>query len=142
MAPNHAPEGGGVIAQPTKSKAHKLDTLDLAPMPVNLVSLDKWLSVYPDKRVAQELHEGFTYGFKSGYQGKITPYVPKTLLSAMQYASIVTEKLEQEVLANRVAGPFSQPPFPHMRWSPLGLVDKKSDTSGVPQIPMADNKHF
>ncbi len=49
-------------------------------MPVNLVELDKWLSVYPDKHVAQELHEGFTYGFKSGYQGNITPYVPKNLL--------------------------------------------------------------
>ncbi len=79
MAPNHASEGVK-IAQTTKSKTQNLDILNLAPMPVNLVEHDKWLSVYPDKHVAQELHEGFTYGFKSGYQGNITPYVPKHLL--------------------------------------------------------------
>ena len=35
------------------------------------------------------------------------------------------EKIQKEVSLGRVAGPFSQPPFPTLQVSSLGLVPKK-----------------
>lgn len=33
---------------------------------------------------------------------------------------------KESLRANRIAGPFTQPPFPNIQVSPLGLVPKKS----------------
>ena len=47
------------------------------------------------------------------------------LLSAIQNPEVVSAKLSKELDAHRLAGPFSSPPFPIFRISPLGLVPKK-----------------
>lgn len=39
---------------------------------------------------------------------------------------VVDAKLNKELAAHRLAGPFSSPPFSVLRVSPLGLVPKKS----------------
>ena len=39
---------------------------------------------------------------------------------------IVREKLNKEITAGRIAGPFQTPPFPDMFCSPLGIVPKKN----------------
>ena len=43
----------------------------------------------------------------------------------MQNPAAVNAKLSTELNAHRLAGPFSSPPFPVFRVSPLGLVPKK-----------------
>ena len=45
----------------------------------------------------------------------------------MQNPAAVNAKLSKELDAHRLAGPFSSPPFPVFRVSPLGLVPKKSE---------------
>ena len=47
------------------------------------------------------------------------------LLSAIQNPRVLSAKLSKELDAHRLAGPFSSPPFPIFRISPLGLVPKK-----------------
>lgn len=52
----------------------------------------------------------------------------KNLKSASENLKVVKEKIQVEIEAGRVAGPFRVPPFPNMHISPLGLIPKK--TSG------------
>ena len=48
------------------------------------------------------------------------------LLSAQQHPEVVDRYIDKELSAHRLAGPFSQPPFPSFRISPLGVVPKKA----------------
>ena len=48
------------------------------------------------------------------------------LKSALAQPHVVSAKLEKERAAGRIAGPFSSPPFPDFRCSPLGIVPKKN----------------
>ncbi|XP_044134386.1 uncharacterized protein LOC122945814 isoform X1 [Bufo gargarizans] len=50
-------------------------------------------------------------------------------LSVKQNIDIVKEKIESEILAGRIAGPFDSPPFLNFRISPLALVPKKEPNS-------------
>jgi len=43
----------------------------------------------------------------------------------MQNPSALDAKISKELDAHRLAGPFSSPPFPVFRISPLGFVPKK-----------------
>lgn len=42
---------------------------------------------------------------------------------------IIKQKINAELKAGRIAGPFSSPPFPNFRLSPLGFVPKKEPNS-------------
>ena len=71
--------------------------------------------------------DGFTKGFSTGFIGPV-PNNTKvhTLCSASQQPTIVQEKIEAEIAAGRVLGPFKEPPFSNLVLSPIGLVEKKS----------------
>jgi hypothetical protein len=60
-----------------------------------------------------------------GYRGLLTHTEAPNLKSAVQQPVIVNEKLEKEINANRIAGPFPTSPFPNLRVSPIGIVPKK-----------------
>ncbi len=47
-------------------------------------------------------------------------------ITALQNPTFVDTKLEQELAAERTAGPFTSPPFPSFCISPLGLIPKKT----------------
>ena len=47
------------------------------------------------------------------------------LVSANQNPDVVSAKLEKEIAAGRIAGPFPKIPFPNLPVSPLGVVPKK-----------------
>ena len=55
---------------------------------------------------------------------KIVLYTQK-FTSALQNPEYVDKKLAQELAANRIAGPFTSPPFHSFCVSPLGLIPKK-----------------
>ena len=61
--------------------------------------------------------------------GAKTLHALKNLLSAIQNPEAVESDaiIEKEIAAQRLAGPFSSPPFSHFRISPLGLVPKKTE---------------
>ena len=46
--------------------------------------------------------------------------------TAVDYPSIVTSNLENEISLGHVAGPFDTPPFSNFQVSPIGLVPKKN----------------
>lgn len=70
-------------------------------------------------------HDGFKEGFLvSAFMGKGCSSM-KHLHSVHIHPDIVTEKIKKEPKDVRIAGPFSSPPFPNVRLSPLRLVPKK-----------------
>lgn len=83
-----------------------------------------FLSGY-DHSLMQFLEAGFTFGFQLHFDGPRCSQEAPNLLSAMQNPEAVNAKLSKELDAHRLAGPFSSPPFPVFRVSPLGLVPKK-----------------
>ena len=78
-----------------------------------------------DNSIVQYLATGFTMGFPLHYEGPRFSCTSNNLLSAMQNPTAVDAKISKELDAHRLAGPFSSPPFPVFRISPLGLVPKK-----------------
>ena len=79
-----------------------------------------------DVHVVSLLHNGFTLGFPLHFSGERISFCSKNLASAYEHPEIVSAKLDKELTANRIAGPFQEPPFHNFRVSPLGVVPKKT----------------
>ena len=109
-----------VLAHDTVSQ----DLYTLASSPINIVSLKQELIGY-DPVKASEIWVGFTLGFPLHYSGLHLPSDAKNLKSALEQPGIVKQKIQAEIAASRVAGPFANRPIPTLRVSPLGLVPKK-----------------
>ena len=92
--------------------------------PKKAVQLDNMLHSY-DSAIRKFLVDGFTFGLKIPYFGlrnhRISCY-PKSLIGNVP---ILKQKIQKEIDAGRVAGPFNNLPFPNLEISPLGLVPKK-----------------
>ena len=95
------------------------------PTPVNWLSLQHWLKGY-DKEKLEQLISGFKYGFRMGFLGQRTEQNSPNLPSALSNKEIVKQKIETELKAGRIAGPFNVKPFSNFKISPLGLVPKSS----------------
>lgn len=94
------------------------------PTPVDVNTFEKLLEGYPsDKK--HYLIQGFSEGFRLGYTGDRCPQTCNNLRTALQQPDIVKEKIQKELAAGRIAGPFDNPPFENLKLSPLGLVPKK-----------------
>ena len=103
-----------------------MSNLDSVPIPTPLKPdrLEYWLNGY-DTETTKFLVQRFTNGFKVGFSGKTNSDIPKNLKSAMEFPDSVDKLVEKELLAGRIAGPFSKPPFKEFQCSPIGLVLKK-----------------
>ena len=97
----------------------------LAPSPINIQSLNHWLSDYKS-RDALILLEGFTHGFRLNYTGPRGTRFSKNLVSARQFPEIVLQKVQKEIDAGRAAGPFTVSPMKNIQISPIGVVPKKT----------------
>ncbi|XP_045196576.2 uncharacterized protein LOC123551595 isoform X1 [Mercenaria mercenaria] len=106
-----------------------LDLHSLANTPINLAVLKVYLSLYPNKQLADELLEGFTNGFRLQYQGPRVPTSCQNLISVRKNPALAYEKVRKEVQLGRIAGPFKEKPFPNLRQSTIGLVPKKDGSS-------------
>ena len=78
-----------------------------------------------DRDYKRFLIDGFTFGFRLGFTGDERSLESSNLKSDLSQPQVVSAKLEKERAAGRIAGPFSSPPFPYFRCSPLGIVPKK-----------------
>ena len=67
-------------------------------------------------------------GFDIGYKGPQFSLLSNNLKSADQYPVPLRENILSELIAKRVAGPYSAPPLPHFRTSPIGIIPKKGST--------------
>lgn len=95
------------------------------PTPVNADKLESWLQGYPPEKIAF-LVNGFKFGFSIGFQGERIGQNCPLSKSAKSLPAIVSAKLQKEIAAGRISGPFKEKPFPNLHLSPLGLVPKKN----------------
>jgi len=102
-----------------------LDTSSLAKTPVRRTALEKYAKLY-DKNESDFLLNGFLYGFPIQYVGPRAPRDAENLRSTKLNPELIRSKINKEVDAGRVAGPFSQRPLPNLIVSPIGLVPKKT----------------
>ena len=94
------------------------------PSPIKLAALIPLLNVYPLIKAAHTLREGFSKGFRLGFEGHRGPRDADNLLSVQRDPPTVLNKLQKEVNLGRMAGPFVEPPFTDLFISPIGLVPK------------------
>ena len=62
----------------------------------------------------QFLVNGFSCGFRIGFAGERQFFESPNLKSAIEKPDIVISKLNKELEAGRIAGPFAVPPFPKL----------------------------
>ena len=92
--------------------------------PIKVDRLVRLLKLFPQKMAAESIRSGFTQGYTIGYRGPRQAIMARNQKSVRDRMDIARQKIQQEIDLGRVAGPFDTLPFPHMRISPLGLVEK------------------
>ncbi|VDI62385.1 Hypothetical predicted protein [Mytilus galloprovincialis] len=114
---------------PHSSHKQDLDQISelwrLGRTPIKIGVLKNMLRAYPHAGVAKELYEGFLCGFRLKYSGPRISFISKNLQSANCHKVETLDKLDQEVKAGRMAGPFLEKPISTLRTSPIGLVPKE-----------------
>jgi hypothetical protein len=100
------------------SKTHQIST------PINANTLSNYLIGY-NFSAKSFLVNGFTKGFHIPFTGKRQFRLSNNLASIKGHQPVVQLRIQQELEARRVAGPFLNPPFQNIQVSPLGLVPKK-----------------
>ena len=70
---------------------------------------------------------GIEHGFRLGFRpGRVSlRSCTSNIRSADQHATVVDQYLATELSARRVAGPFVNPPLPHLHISPFGVIPKQ-----------------
>ena len=89
------------------------------PTPVMVDPLSFFLSKYTPS-IAEHLVSGFTFGFSIHHEGQRISSHAQNLMSALHNPDMVDLKIEKELLAGRLSGPFEMPPLSPFRVSPLG----------------------
>ena len=92
------------------------------PTPVNPEALSQWLEGYTDRAAIVSI---FAQGAMLDYQGINSPLTSANSQSATQHPEAVSQKLQEELSKNRIAGPFSSIPLPQLKISPLALREKQ-----------------
>lgn len=85
----------------------------------------EYLDIYPNLTDVKILSDGFRNGFNINYSGPRVETECNNLISATEHEAEMAEKIEKEISAGRIAGPFDSKPFPNLRLSPIGVVPKK-----------------
>ena len=109
-------------ATTTYTLPHIRETRNEITTPIKVEVLKKLLLGYHNK---EYLLDGFRNGFRLGFSGPRNSMSASNLKSCRDHPEIVREKISSEIAAKRVKGPFSEPPFPEMKISPIGIVPKK-----------------
>ena len=83
-----------------------------------------FLDTYPDKSAALILKNGFSEGFRLGYNRDRKQRDSPNLKSVKQDPAKAIGKIKKEVDLGRIAGPFHSRPLPNLIVSPIGLAPK------------------
>ncbi|CAG2200166.1 unnamed protein product [Mytilus edulis] len=114
-----------------QSKKENRQTLSKLPTPIKVENLEHFLVGY-ETQLKDKLIHGFSFGFSinSCFSTSLNKKIfPPNHKSARENYHVVQSKLNKEIEAGRVKGPFTKPPFPLFVCSPLGLVPKKEPNS-------------
>jgi hypothetical protein len=94
------------------------------PIPIKVAELNCFLDMYPNQATATRIREGFSNGFKLGFEGVRGPGEALNLKSVLKDPATVRKKLLKEISNGRMAGPFASTPIANLFVSPIGLVPK------------------
>lgn len=95
---------------------------------VSPLKADVWaafLADYPDSRLVTSLIQIINYGANVGYDGPDIICPSRNLGSARNHSEFVDSAVQQLLDNQQVHGPFSKPPLPSFRCSPIGVVSRK-----------------
>ena len=97
------------------------------PTPIMVDRLCFFWSGYTPS-IAEHLGSGFSFGFSIHHKGQRISSHSQNLMSALHNPDVVDLKIEKELLAGSLSGPFEMPPLPPFRVSPLalGVIPKKT----------------
>lgn len=99
----------------------------LGSSPIKTTEVEKALVDYPEQSIAKSLLDGLKFGFKLNYSGPRLPLdLPTQSEIVGEKAVIASNKIQKEISLGRIAGPFTSPPFPTFRISPISVLPKKS----------------
>ena len=104
---------------------HIIKQVVTLPTPIQTDRLAECLAGY-DLKLTEYLTKGFREGFSMDFRGVIPGQCKNNLPSALEHPEVVTAKIDKELAAGRISGPFKTPPFHNLVTSPLGLVEKKT----------------
>ena len=98
---------------------------------VSLLQLSQFqaeLHDYPDQATAAYVLDGLCEGFHIGFEALSVSLqsASSNMRSALDHPSIIDDYLETEVLCGRVAGPFTNSPFPDLHISRFGVIAKSN----------------
>ena len=93
--------------------------------PVKVDRLEQLLTGY-SPALKSFLADGFRFGFSIHFVGERSSFESPNLKSALQSPDIVSAKLQKEIDAGRIVGPFRTHPFPVFRTLPISLDPKKT----------------
>lgn len=97
-----------------------------ASTPIHTDILEKELTLHPDPEFVSYLCSGLRHGFDTKIDNvELHTKVCKNLLSTKDNTSAVSELINKECEKGYLLGPFSMPPFPEFRISPIGIVEGK-----------------
>jgi hypothetical protein len=95
------------------------------PTPVDPARLKHHLdTIGYDKAKTDYLVNGFTHGFRLQHSGDVTNTLPNNDPSIDMHFEAAKKKIDKEVQAGRMKGPFLEPPFTNFHVSPLKLREK------------------
>jgi hypothetical protein len=124
-AGGHTPKLTALQNKPPLQK-QRANQYNGVPTPVDVDRLQSYLDGFPAEK-STILVQGFWQGFK--IPSSITSDPPKGVYtnhkSARENPTVVDKKLDKELQAGRIDGPFKCRPFKDLIISPLGLVPKK-----------------
>nr|XP_034965330.1 uncharacterized protein LOC118082278 isoform X1 [Zootoca vivipara] len=125
-----ATSGRGLeMPQPRDQAPQPTDTnlsLSMAFSPIKLQPLKSLLQLYPNRQAAKYLGDGFCKGFRIPVTIPPTSGDPPNQKSVREMPDVARKKINKEIRANRIAGPFPFPPMQDLHVSPLGIVPKKN----------------
>ena len=111
------------IAQGLNNNFNPLPAFSKTPVNANL--LRKELTAYPDQFFVDNLIISFEHGFSIGYSGPEFCNIAPNLQSASSNPTAIFNCISEELKQKRMSGPFTSPPLPNFRTSPIGVVPKK-----------------
>ena len=92
--------------------------------PLRPLLFARYLQAHPDSAFTSNLIYSLLHGFRIGYSGPHVASTASNLTPAFQHPEVIDEALHKERIENRIAGPYTQPPFPNLICSGLGTVPK------------------
>lgn len=93
------------------------------PTPVNPLRLHNELLGYEADEL-KLLVNGFTFGFRLGCVKSPSIHPPHNHKSTYEHPEVIEDYIHTGLSKQRIAGPFTRPPLPLFKTSPLGVVPK------------------